>query len=363
MYKILFTFVFSFGLFLIANSQNMQYSNFIEFHENTLFNRAYNAVDTYALKLKVKSIQLTIKEGNKKQKYNLQEMFFDNNGRANVYYSYVDTFKSKIKIKASSTFNDKNSLINEMYDDGSYGFMAVSSYNDSNLLAERCVYNMKNKLTSKRVYSYHSGGLINRLNFYNDKNKLISSYKYTYYPDGKLKQTVFKRKKKTKIWDYTCDETGKTLDKAKDTIKVCTTKSYLSDGKIVSTTQGYNWNGTPYKYVSISDTFNNIIEVAYYETIKDIIVYKEVNTYEGNIQVSRNYESYIKGKLYYKSETNKDKNGRVVKSSSQFFSKNKPKVSFSNEYQYYSNGLIAKKTYLKNNVAYKQGEYQYNFYQ
>ena len=191
----------------------------------------------------------------------------------------------------------------------------------------------------------------------------MSNYQYTYYPDGKLKQSVFNYKKnKTKVWDYSCDETGKVIEKPKDTIKICTTKSYLSDGRIVSTTLGYTWDGKPYKYVSISDTLKNVIEVSYYETVKEELGYREFYSYIGKVQVNRVYESYSKGKTTYKTETTKDLKGRVLKSASQSFSKAKPKALYSTLYHYQDNGLIAKKIYLKNNSEYKHCSYQYNFY-
>ncbi len=363
MNKIFLTLLVSFLSIQFAHTQNVQYSNFIEFHENTLFNRAYNVVDSYALKLNIKSIHLEIKEGQKKPKYYSQEMHFDNNGRANVFYSYNDTFKSKILIKLTSTFDEKNNLINEMYDDGFYGFTAILKYNDSNFLAERTVYNTKDKLSNKGVYTYNSNGKLSSIYFYYSKNKMMSNYQYTYYPDGKLKQSVFNYKKnKTKVWDYSCDETGKVVEKPKDTIKICTTKSYLSDGKIVSTTLGYTWDGKPYKYVSISDTLKNVIEVSYYETVKEELGYREFYSYIGKVQVNRVYESYSKGKITYKTETTKDLKGRVLKSASQSFSNAKPKALYSTLYQYQDNGLIAKKIYLKNNSEYKHCSYQYNFY-
>lgn len=362
MNKIFLTLLVSFLSIQFAHTQNVQYSNFIEFHENTLFNRAYNVVDSYALKLNIKSIHLEIKEGQKKPKYYSQEMHFDNNGRAHVFYSYNDTFKSKILKKLTSVFDENDNLINEVYYDNSYGFTAVSNYNDSNFLLNRFVYNRKNELSSKRIYAYNLNGKIQSTHFYHSNNKLISNYQYTYYPDGKLKQTKFTFKNKTKVWDYSCDETGKVVEKAKDTIKICTTKSYLSDGKIVSTTQGYSWNGKPYKYVSISDSFENEIEVSYYENVKEELVYRVFYSYIGKVQVNRVYESYSKGKITYKTETTKDLKGRVLKSASQSFSNAKPKALYSTLYQYQDNGLIAKKIYLKNNSEYKHCSYQYNFY-
>ena len=362
MNKIFLTLLVSFLSIQFAHSQNVQYSNFIEFHENTLFNRAYNVVDSYALKLNIKSIHLEIKEGQIKPKYFSQEMHFDNNGRAHIFYSYKDTFKSEILTKLTSVFDENDNLINEIYYDNSYGFTAVSSYNDSNLLINRLVYNKKNKLSNKRLHTYDLKGKLQSIHFYNSKNKQISSYQYSYFPDGKLKQSVYTYKNKTKVWDYTCDETGKVVEKPKDTIKICTTKSYLSDGKIVSTTQGYTWNGKPYKYVSISDSFNNEIEVSYFEDFKEELIYRVFYSYTGKVQVSRVYESYSKGKLAYKVETTKDLKGRVLKLASQTFSNAKPKALYSTLYHYQNNGLIAKKIYLKNQLEYKHCTYHYNFY-
>jgi hypothetical protein len=362
MYKIYLILLTFFISNQFAHAQNVQYNSFIEFHENTQFNRGYNVVDSYALKLNLKSIHLEIKEGQKKPKYYSQEMHFDNNGRAHIFYSYNDTFKSEILKKLTSVFDENNHLINEVYYNNSYGFTAVSNYNDSNLLLNRFVYNKKNKLSSKRIYAYNLNGNIISTHYYDSKNKMISNYQYSYFPDGKLKQTVFTYKNKTKVWDYSCDETGKIMDKPKDTIKICTTKSYLSDGKIVSTTQGYTWNGKPYKYIRVSDSFDNEIEVSYFENVNEELVYRVLYSYIGKVQVNNIYKSYSKGKMTYKTETTRDIKGRVIKSASQSFSNAKPKALYSTLYHYQNNGLIAKKIYFKNNSEYKHCSYQYIFY-
>ena len=362
MNKIFLTLLVSFLSFQFAHSQNIQYVNHVEFHENTQFNRAYNAVDSYALKLNLKSIHLHSYSKFNKKKFYKEEMNFDNKGRAILYFSYNDTLKSKIVTKISTVFDENNNVISESYKSSNYGFIRNNVYNDSNLLIEKNAFDTKYRRTSRQVLTYQSNKKINSINYFNSKNRLTSNYQYTYYPDGKLKQTVWKWKNKTKVWDYTCDETGKIVDKPKDTIKVCTTKSYLSDGKIVSTTQGFTWNGKPYKFVSISDTFNNVIETSYYETIKEELIYRDFNTYVGKIQVNHVYESYSKGKLAYKVETTKDLKGRVLKLASQTFSNAKPKALYSTLYHYQNNGLIAKKIYLKNQLEYKNCTYHYNFY-
>jgi hypothetical protein len=331
------------------------------FHAYTKEKYRYNNVDSTALKYGLDNYKTINCNYNKKGKtsYSIDQVFFDKYGRLQQVIKYDDTMKQLITQQQIVIYNNQHLATSEFYQYGKSGYKTISSYNDSNRLLQRSVFNLKNKLNYVTNYSYNELGLLNSQTNYNSKLRERYQYEYSYFPNKKLKQSILRQGKKTKVWDYTCDETGELQKKAKDTIKICTQKSYQADGSIVSITTGYTWNGKPYKSIHITDSFSNTLSYKYFEDIKEELIYSILNKYENNKLVHYEYEHYKKANISYQSIIKYDNQGRIISSTQTSYFKKKS--TFTSLYEYNNLGFIINKKTLHNNRLIKSQTYHYQY--
>ncbi len=362
--QILLIAILFWGFNIFAQRHYYNYSN-NEFHVNQN-TKTINFIDSFALNLGIKQYQVKETYYSKKGKasYNLSETNFDKMGRKVKYLKFNDTNKSKIGFTYQYQFNEKNLCVYENSVFEGSGYQYFYEYNDSNKLNNYWVYNHKNELKWRYIYSYNTAGKLNEINTFNRKQKRTNQNIYTYYPNGELKQIQLKDKKgKTiRVWDYTCDATGKVVKKAQDTAKICTTKTYLPDGAIITTTQSYTWNGKPDKNIYITNAQNILLEHQYLTGINDELKYKTIYTYNLNGKlISSIYLYYFKGKLVYNTLKEFDNEGRITKD---IVTDNyrKKENSKSNTYTYNSSGIITQKQEFKNGKLKKSSNFMYAYY-
>jgi len=369
MKKIQFSLLLAFILLIskgFAQSTSYYYNDYNLFHVNTKPNYNYYGVDSFALKLGIKNYTiLSTYFGKKGKKYSsLAEVNFDNKGHKIKQLDYVDTNKTKIGYSLEFNFNEKQLCTYESYHFYKFNTQVFYTYNDSNKVNSKYYYDKKNQLSTKSIYEYNLNGKLEKIINTNKKQKKISEYQYTYYPNNELKQTALlnKKGKVNRVWDYTCDASGKPVKKTTDTAKICTTKTYRPDGTIISTTQSYNWDGKPYKRIVILNVKNQILENKYLTGINDHLENQTIYTYNiyGNLS-SRIINYYKKGKLNYNSSQEYDNSGRTIKDISTNYKAKKLEVK-TFTYQYNFDGLITQKQELKNGKLKKYFTYKYCYF-
>jgi hypothetical protein len=321
-----------------------------------------NNLDSTALEFGVNNYKILncYHDKNGKTTYDLDQVFYDIEGRIQQIVKYNDTIKQKINAQQVVISNPNHYSILEYYQNGKKGYKTIISYNDSNKMSQRSVYSLNNKLNYQTNYLYNDLGLLAMQTNYNHKFKERYHYEYYYFPNKKLKQSVLKNGKKTKTWDYTCDETGEIVKKSKDTIKICTPKTYQADGSIISVTSGYNWDGQPYKNVTITDSLLQLLSLKYYVGAKEELIYSRKINYHNNVMISSEYQSYNNGKMVYQYSVKQDMTGRITNFTSTTVAK-KPKVT-TYIYEYNANGFIVNKKTILNSILIKTQIYTYQYF-
>ncbi|MDP2174618.1 MAG: hypothetical protein Q8K70_01770 [Bacteroidota bacterium] len=347
----------------ISNLTSQNYRQSIEsFHTKSNQTFQFNNIDSTALKYGICNYKITIcnydKKGN--MTFSLDQIFYDKDGRFQQQIKYSDSNKLKISQQQMVISNSNHQSIMEYYQNGKSGYKTILTYNDSNKTSQRSVYNLKNRLNHLTNYTYNEMGLLSKQANYNHKLQVRYHYEYYYFQNKKLKQSVLKSGKKTKTWDYTCEESGEIQKKAKDTIKICTTKSYQADGSIIAVTTGFTWNGKPYKTITLTDSFQQLLSIKYHEGDEDELMYSRVTTYQNKKIVSSEYHTYQKGKLKYHTLVKQDLMGRITSfTSTSLFKKERVTTQL---YEYNENGFITNKKTLLNNRLIKNQTYTYQYF-
>lgn len=279
------------------------------------------------------------------------------------------TIKDTLKLLYLSEFNMKslnyskmnyfNTNFSKFYKHNEY---RISELSDDNKLVRISHFNKKGKLTYAIHYEYKDS-VFNRVNYINKKGKLSKYYLYEYGPNKKLKiSSQYNAKGKLiRLWDYSCNDEGSKINKAKDTFKICSNKTYLPDGVIITTTNTFTSDGKPLKYVEYKDANNNILKQLRYYGAKEILYYKQENTYVNNqLKNSYTYYANYKGEHYKSSILSFNANKQVVNQTDTLFRKKLMIMSY--QYNYNDKGLIQSQKILNNGTIRRIETYKYQYY-
>ncbi len=351
------------------------FSQFTRYYQNEFYTKNYHVeksyvykddhVDSFALSRHIRKIELSVTTFNDKhsRKFTyLNKDIFDRNGRVIEQMNLEDTGrKQKIGKSNTRTFNEDGNITYASYFSYGRNYFKMFEYNDSLQLIKQLYYN------DKGVYSivetaYDAGNLYNSRVYRNKKGKITYRYHYYYYPNKQFRQIVLsdKKGKIQKVWDYSCDETGKGLKKLKDTAKICTLKSYLPDGTVVTTTQSFDFSGKPWKTIQHADVNGKTTKYQYYLGKEEKLTQEYVNTYVGNKQESR-MEHYYGSHRSYKREIKYDTSGRIVSEIYTVSHKSKKKV-YKTNYVYNEQGLMTERNTFVNDRLKTNEKYRYEFY-
>ena len=353
---------------LTNNMSRGQYSSYIyneysEFHINTNARNRIYEVDSYALRLGIKQYNVFSTHYGKKGKVSkdLSSVYFNKNGTKAKDINYNDTHKTKIIYIHENRYNEKNLFTEYINTYGDDSYRTINYYNDSNKISEQYYYNDDNILSTKSTYIYNGDGKITENIGTNKKQEVLYKYLYT-YKNNELKQAKLldKKGKIKRVWNYNCDGAGIVLKKAEDTSKICTTKTYLPDGSIMATTQGYDWQKKPYKMIIITNTQNKLIEYKYLKGINDQLINQDLYNYNKDgklLELKKLY--FIKSKIHSTTTKTFDTQGRITSDSRSY---KKSKITNSYSYAYNAQGLITEKKLIKNGVLKVVSNFSYLYY-
>lgn len=340
--------------------------NNILYHAN-LNKPNYSQIDSFALSNKIYQINKSITYFSKRGKasYSKEIIDFDTKGRSYIRVKSSDTgYKQHIYLMANRNYNSVGQLQSSYFSSHHFTRTEFYEYNDSNKIIKSTYYNQKNKFSGRTCISYNAMGKESNVTYFNNKNKTGRAYEYYYHGNGQLKQTVLKdRKGKVKlVTDYTCDDIGKKVEKLKDTAKVCSIKSYLPNGQIITTTNGFNYNGKPYKTIEIQDSFHQILKYEVYIGLKEELLYSISYTYTNGRLTKTEVRNQYNTKKPFTRITENDQNGRIIKDETTYqITKSKQNI-WKNTFTYNSNGLLTKEQSYKNGQLFSETYFTYNYY-
>ena len=291
---------------------------------------------------------------------------FDRKGLNVFSTTLIDTVKLKqisssviTTVTTNSTYASAN--YNSWYKSGN---LKLIEYNGDNLISATHYFNDKGKRNLSTRY-YYKDSLMSRLEYVDRRNKLKSYYLYEYAPNKKLMHSALYRGngKLVRYWDYACDDAGATVSKAsKDTLKICTQKSYLADGTVISTTNSFDWRGEPMRQVEYRNAQNQVTRFLVYRGKNDVLTYKSISTYVGNV-LSTYYiwNGDKSGKAYSASNHSYNADGMVLSHTDTSYARKKPVVR-TYTYTYNEAGLPFSKSGYKNAQLYYTAIYRYRYY-
>lgn len=328
----------------------------------------FSHIDSFAITHKIYQINKNIVYYSKKGKadFSKEIINYDTKGRSYLRLRYSDTgLKQAINLMANRNYDEKGLLESSYYRNHFFSRTEFYQYNDSNKIIKSSYFNHKNKYSGQTNIAYNALGKESNVSYFNHKQHLGRAYEYYYHGNGQLKQTVLKDKKgKVKqVTDYTCDDIGKKVQKLKDTAKICSIKSYLPNGHVVTTTNGFNYNGKPYKTVDIQDSMHQLLKYEVYIGIKEEFQYGTTYTYTNGRLTKTELRNHYNPKKPYQRIMEYDQNGRITKDESTYqISKSKQNI-WKNTFTYNANGLLTQEQSFKNGKLYSETTFSYNYYQ
>ena len=252
-----------------------------------------------------------------------------------------------------------NTNFNKFYKHNEY---RISELSDDNKLVRISHFNKKGKLTYAINYEYKDS-VFNRVNYINKKGKLSGYYLYEYGPNKKLKtSSQYNAKGKLiRLWDYSCNDEGSKINKAKDTFKICSNKTYLPDGVIITTTNTFTSDGKPIKNVEYTNANNKVIKYFKYYGANEILFYKQENLFVNN-QLKNSYAYYAtyKGEHYRSTVKKFNENNQIVSQTDSTFRKKLGIISY--QFEYNKKGLIESQKRYNNGAIRNIEMYKYQYY-
>lgn len=276
---------------------------------------------------------------------------------------FLDTLKlSRVKRVNTNTYIEKNSSA-AYYRWNDYSQLKVVTYNHQQQVEHLTYFDDKGKNSGSYHYTYQDS-LCMRLDNYSKKHRLSTYYQYTYSNNKKIKSSALysKKGKLIRFWDYACDDEGKLSQSKSDTFKICTEKSYLADGSIVSTTNSFDYMGNPIKYVEYRNNQNQLTQYLIYRGKNDLLTYCVKNTFIG-AKLSSQYiwNADKKGKAMSAFRYSYNVQGSLLSQSDSFFNGQKTEIN-TYQFTYNSLGLLSsKKAYNTKGKLFNTVNYRYKF--
>lgn len=293
---------------------------------------------------------------------------YDRQGGTTFYGVVDDTLKSKRLILSESTSLPQGGQFGRgqasAHSWGQSNYLYLYEYNDKEQITSSHTFNDKGKGRSSSQYTYNDSHLLVKLQYFNSRHKLTQYYAYEYASNKKMKHSALYKGngKLIRYWDYNCDDAGAMSHKVKDTLKICTSKEYLPDGTIITTTNSFNFNGTPVKYVEYRNAQERVIKSLRYHGKNEILTYKMLSDYAGTRLVKK-YTWYAsdKGKPSYSSAINYDIDGRMTAQTDTSFNNKKTNV-WTYKFNYGTNGLLKDKKGFYNGRLSMDAHFRYWYY-
>lgn len=351
--------------FAVSCSLNAQYYKSFNYRAVKGNKNSFFEIDSFAINNNLSGFEIKRYNYSKKGRVNSSDIIhqtFDNSGHKINLIIFSDTLKRKINYQYQVVFDPKQNIVNSVINENKSIQQRQSIYNDSNQIIT-LIYFFNNRLSTTTHYEYNAFGLLSSLKVTDSKNKVLYKYEYSYYDNKDKKQIkLFDKKGNIKrVWDYSCENTGKVVKKSTDTSKVCVLKSYLPDGSIVSTTHYFDYKNNPIKEVVITNAQKQIIERSYYKGINDELFYKNTFIYQGEDMIKQTSESHKKGKLFQSFVITYNLLGHITSQSNSVFHKNEAKV-YSTNYSYDASGLITKIVKYLNNQVIEINLYNFTYF-
>ncbi len=284
--------------------------------------------------------------------------YYDNNGKLNHSFTINDSLKLN-KIRHSETYLLKNNNRHiTSYDNPAWKRNQIQIYNQNNKVIKSLYFGDKGKLNNLIEYFYNSDNKVIRANTYNRKHKLIS-YNINEYQNGKLSKSIkYKGNGKfIKHTDYSCDEAGVVINKKKDSVKVCSVRTYYPDGSYMNVVTRVNYFNEPITEKFLYNKDSLIVHYTYLNDKKTNVSSEILYKYEGRIIIEKT--SYNVNKSWsYKSIMTFDKNERIISRIDTSINNNKTTVH-KFEYTYNLNGLISQRKTFTNGVLRNLLNYDY----
>jgi hypothetical protein len=362
-------------LALICLIKSPLFSQNYSFYETDFFTQKYHVektyvysddfVDSFALSNRLKKIEIEKKSYNKRQavSYTTKAHVFDVNGRLIEHVTRKDTGKKqKISITGTRIFNEFGKV--ESSNHFFYGdiYFKLFKYNDAQQVVKECSYDRKGIYSVVDTH-YDTGNLSDMTTYKNKKGRVLSVYRYMYYPNRQFKQIVLsdRKGKIKKVWDYSCDETGKSLKKLKDTAKICTLKSYLPDGTTVTTMQSFDFYGKPWKMIKHTDSNGRTLQHEYYAGKEERLINAYTYRYQGH-QLAQSSQYNFYDKKHHKKELLYDTAGRITSEINTVYRRQSRVKTYQTNYVYNALGLITEKTVSMDGRLSTIETFRYEFY-
>lgn len=274
----------------------------------------------------------------------------DSSEQSRLSFAYTFDFRHGSEIPA-------NTLFQENKDNGA----VISDFNPYGRQTAKRYYNRNGRLTYRYTFTYQDS-LLTRQDKFNGRGRLKTYYLYTWQAGKMQSSAIYNRKGKLmKYWDYACDDAGKSMQKQPDTVRICKSTDYRSDGSRVVTTQTFDYRGDPLKYITVYDSLDRAILYLTYFTAQENLGYREEIIYNGQVRV-RDYKMHASryGKKLISYSRSYGSDGKLIAQTDSSFIYKTPRIE-TFTFAYNTRGLVTLKTGMKGGVLNSREHFIYTF--
>lgn len=306
----------------------------------------------------------TVYKSKKSESTTRRTYLYNTDGRQIFNVSIADTLRQKklnYSIHNVYAGSGKQGSVYH-YGESRYHYLRLTDYTATGKAAGYRYYNQAGRLSAYSRYTYSDSNL-SRISNYRRNGKLRTYYAYTYEGKKVLKYGLYNKKGKlVRLWDYTCTDNARAAKPGKDTVKICTEKSYRADGTVLITTSSFNFRGEPVKYVELQDSLKKRLSYAIYTGKDEILTHRQTMTYSGNALTGMyQWNADRKGKPFYAMVKTYNGSGRVSSETDTMFQYKTPKV-LAYTFRFDANGMLSEKTGLVNGRIKTIEYYRYRYY-
>lgn len=334
-----------------------------QYFNMNIYETKYNN-DSVIIKAKVAQSEIKTLIYNKKGHLSSRREIYHytEKGTMSFYSHFSDTaYNARLTVHKSAILNPIGKPY--FYNAGPryYSIIHYAVFNDINQYNKVFNYKKSGKLNSINLYEYKDSLMTK--NYYLNKNHKINQYFVYTYNNRKLKNiSLYSNKNKLiRSWDYECDDVG-TIHKSKDTTTYCTKKTYTNDGRIITSTVGFDYDGQTFKHVTIQDSNLYLLESMSYYGKEEILRYHQINTFiNKKIATSYQWNGDSKGKATYSQFLRYNAMNQIIEDIDTSH-KSKELNTYNSQYLYDNNGLLIEiKKYNKEHL-YMFMKFSYSYY-
>lgn len=336
----------------IANAQN-DFGNNGPLDDSLVRNAGIAQLDIY-----------TVYKSKRSESTGRRTYLYNPEGRQIFNVSVADTLKQKKLSYSVHNVHAGGGKQGSVYHYGErrYHYLRLTDFTPEGKVASYRYYNQSGRLSTFSKYTYKDSAL-SRISNYKRNGKLRTYYAYTYEGKKLLKYGLYNRKGKlVRLWDYTCTDNAKGVKPTKDTVKICTEKSYRADGTVLITTSSFNFRGEPVKYVELQDSLKKRLSFTVYTGKDEILTQRQILTYTGNTLTGMyQWNGDRKGKPFYAMVRTINSRGQITSETDTLFQYKTPKV-LAYTFKFDSNGMMSEKNGLLNGRIKTIEYFRYRYY-